>query len=259
MKLLTPPDPAPSPTAHRLPASSAVRRALRRRGVDLEPGAEESDELHAARIETALMALFRDFREEEHFQALYDQARPIVLQMISTGLRGQGRRFDPQELCQDVFVNVYRYSGSFRDEHARSFRGWVGAIARNAIRRQLSALSGASLQELPEGVAEPADARVGPPASLSLQEERESIARAWSTLLLYYLQAWRELSSRDREALHLIEVEGLSYAQACERLSVGMSNMKMIMFRARRRIRGRIALAMELGGENPALDARRVG
>ena len=105
-----------------------------------------------------------------------------------------------------------------------------------------------SLQDFPEGVQEPADTRAGPARLALVDEERRELSAAWKLLLLYYAAAWRELSPRDRLALELVEVEGLSYAQACERLRVGMSNMKMIMFRARKRIRARIALAME-GGE----------
>lgn len=224
-----------------------------------EPLEGEIEETFEARMETALMALFRDFRGDREFEALYAYSAPVVLAMIGRGLRGQGRRFDANELCQDVFVNVYRYAGSFRDEHARSFRGWVSAIARNVIRRQLSNASSLSIHDLPEGVSEPADSRFGPSACASIEEERDSIARAWGTLLLHYLAAWEELSPRDREALHLIEVEGVSYAEACERLSVGMSNMKMIMFRARKRIRARIALAMELRSSHLDLSGRQVG
>jgi DNA-directed RNA polymerase specialized sigma24 family protein len=61
-----------------------------------------------------------------------------------------------------------------------------------------------------------------------------------------YSLAWSELGERDRAAIDLIEVQGLSYAKAGLRLHVGLSNMKLIMFRARRRIRARIAVA--LGG-----------
>jgi DNA-directed RNA polymerase specialized sigma24 family protein len=64
-------------------------------------------------------------------------------------------------------------------------------------------------------------------------------------VLVHYAEAYQQLSARDRQALDLIEVQGLSYASACRRLSVGLSNMKMILFRARRRIRARIAERLE--------------
>lgn len=231
--------------AHRLPRNPRVRAALSTRGVSLEPAADETPELFDARLETALMALFRDTRGGEEFEALYEASQPSVLRLILRCSSGHGGRLDPHELTQDVFVNVYRYSGGFRDEQPRSFRVWVGAIARNVVRRQLGARRRLSIHDLPDGVSEPADPRFGPSDRLSIAEERSSIAQSWGILLMHYVVAWKQLSPRDQEALHLIEVEGLSYSEACERLSVGMSNMKMIMFRARKRIRARIAAAME--------------
>jgi RNA polymerase sigma-70 factor, ECF subfamily len=250
-------DRAPVSGAHRLLRNSAVCRRLERRGVSLQAAQAETVDNHRARIETALMALFRDGRGDDDFQALYEFAGPGVLRQISMGLRGQGARLDPQELCQDAFVNIYRYAGSFRDDHPRSFKAWAQAISRNIIRRHISKRARPSLQDLPDGVSEPADGRVGPQACASLCEQRESLLRAWSLLLLQYAAAYRELSPRDRRALELVEVENKSYAEACEVLGVGMSNMKMIMFRARKRIRARITAAM--GAHEDQREARLVG
>ena len=60
----------------------------------------------------------------------------------------------------------------------------------------------------------------------------------------YLARAWAELSQRDRRTLHLVEVEGLSYEEVGKLLSVGRSNLKMIVFRSRRRIARHMRLAM---------------
>ena len=169
-----------------------------------------------------------------------------ILRLVCSGLRGQSRRFDPQELCQDVFVNIYRYPGSFRDDHPRSFRVWVAAITRNVIRRHLGRRTSHSIDDLPEGSQEPQDSRSGPLDRVFLAEEHQSLSGAWGIFLQHYLLAWKELSPRDQEALRLIEVEGFTYAEACDRMSVGMSNMKMIMFRARKRIRAHMTRNMAI-------------
>ena len=67
---------------------------------------------------------------------------------------------------------------------------------------------------------------------------------AWMLFLCHYARAWRDLSQRDRRTLHLVEVEGLSYDQAGSILQVGRSNMKMIVFRSRKRIVRRMRQAM---------------
>jgi DNA-directed RNA polymerase specialized sigma24 family protein len=102
-----------------------------------------------------------------------------------------------------------------------------------------------SLHALPDGLDEPADTRNDPAAVLDREEQRRSMLGAWMIVLSQYAIAYRELCTRDQTALDLIEVQGLSYGAAGARLRVGPSNMKMIMFRARRRLRARIGAALE--------------
>jgi len=227
-----------------LPHNAAVLSRLRARGLVLQLLPGETRDLGRARLETALMALFRDEREEAVFAALYEFATGDLSRWIELLLAGAGRgrgALDPAELVQDTLVNVYRYASSFRDEHARSFRVWTHTIATNLLRRSCTRREREAWQVLPEGACEPRDPHGSPTEELVLREDRHSVLAAWMIVLLHYAEAYALLSPRDREALDLIEVQGLSYASACRRLRVGLSNMKMILFRARRRIRARIA------------------
>lgn len=231
----------------RLPRSAPAVRLLRQHGVALEPFDGEDADVCEARIETALMALFRDTRSDAVFEALYDYARGSLLQRVAALVRGGA---DPLELVQDAFVNVYLYAASFRDEHARSFRVWSRTIAANLVRRAQRSRA-PSLQALPEGLQEPADARPDPEQGAVLSEERATLVRAWMLLLSRYAAAFEGLNARDRRALDLVEVRGLTYREAAAELEVGLSNMKMILFRARQRIR--LAMGVDLGrGEREA-------
>lgn len=225
--------------------SLVVLRRLRERGVVLEaqPGAEgESQE---GRIETALMALFRDEGDEGAFAALYEFTRARLLAWI-TSLTGSKRGApDPLEILQDAYVNIYRYARSFRDEEPRSFRVWSRTIVGNLVRRARQGPRTRSLDAFPEGGEEPADPRVDPADALVRAEDEHAAVGAWTIVLLQYAAAYEHLSARDRRALELIEVQGLSYAEAGGHLGVGLSNMKMIMFRSRRRIRAMMAKNFE--------------
>lgn len=239
--------------------SPEILRALRARGVavgpamgpdlgpdvgpDVESRAGSWREDRERALETALMAIFRDTGSNLAFEALYRCSHRSLMGWIIHILAGAGQAGDPAELMQDTYVNVYRYAGGFREGAGRSFRGWARTIAVNVVRRARRRRA-LSLQEMPMGVGEPEDQRAGPELSALLGEERESIGRAWSILLLFYAQAFQQLSPRDRQALTLVEVDGLSYAEAGERLGVGRSNMKMIMFRSRKRIRAHMQRAM---------------
>lgn len=222
----------------------AVAHRLRQRGTLLEPLPEECTDEHENRIATGLMALYRDTRDEASFDALYGLARPSVLAWIRGLLGRELGQLDPQEILQDTFVNVYRYPGAFREDHDGSFRVWVRTIAGNAVRRALVVRARSTVLELPEECAEVVDGGRGPVQAILDDEQEQSLRAAWILLLWLYAQAYRKLSQRDRNTLHLVEVEGLSYREAGRRLSVGRSNMKMIVFRSRRRIARRMREAM---------------
>src|SRR5687768_18347056 len=93
-----------------------VRRALLARGVLLEVLPGESPAGFGERIDTALMALFRDTRDGSTFEALYSRTRGGVFEWLRRLLAQHRCGLDPLEVLQDTFVNVYQYSARFRDE-----------------------------------------------------------------------------------------------------------------------------------------------
>jgi len=235
-----------------------VRHALAEREVALTPQPEEDVLGHSRRLETALMALFRDTREEEVFAFLYERTREALYAWILQMLSRRGQSSDPLEILQDTYVNVYHYAGGFREDRGNSFLGWARTIAANVVRRARMRKVRFSLQALPDGLQEPEDDRLGPAGNAEETEERQRLTRAWTLLLLHYAAAWQRLSSRDRTALDMVEVQGLSYTEAGQALRVGRSNMKMIMFRARKRIRAHILEAMQQATGAEATDCVRM-
>ena len=241
--VLAPPATLPCPDPlERLQPWPHVLRELPGSGLARRDG--ESVEEFENRVGTRLMAFYRDTRRSDCFEALYAFARPAVNHWIRGLLHRGLAHLDPAELLQDTFVNVYRYPGAFRADHAGSFRVWVRTIAGNIVRRASSSRSRLSFQELPEGLQEPVD-RAESPAQLALRDEQERRLRvAWILFLSHYAEAWKDLAQRDRRTLHLVEVEGLSYRDAGSILRVGRSNMKMIVFRSRKRIARRMRQRM---------------
>lgn len=226
-----------------------VVECLRRRGVDLGQAAGESPEVHRDRLDTALMALWRDSRDQGVFDALYRHSRGRVFAWLRWLLRGDRQGLDPLELLQDTYVNVYSYGAGFRNDNDASFRAWVRTIAGNVLRRAgrrrtRRRAPDLSLQALPEGLQEPVDPERGPELRLVEVEETGELGLAWVLLLGFYARAFEALSARDRRALELVEIDGHSYAETCRILSVSPSNMKMIMLRARRRLQAHLARSL---------------
>ena len=200
------------------------------------------------------MAHYRDTREAHAFEEIYSLTRASVFAWIKSLLGRELAHLDPSELLQDTFINVYRYPAAFRDDHAGSYRVWVRTIAGNVLRRAAAQRGRALPVESPEHALELVDHKLGPMQEVDDGEATDRLRRAWMLFLLLYAEAWKELSQRDQRTLHLVEVEGLSYQQAGEVLAVGRSNMKMIVFRSRKRIARRMkdALSRAVGHSRSA-------
>lgn len=231
------PAPSPMPVLSPGPAIPAALQAApgRRRGTD---AGDEFD-----RRLTELMVRFQSSRESADFEALYAAGAEDVLQWIRSLLRQGGAQLDASELLQDTFVNVYRYPSGFRPEHAGSFRVWVRTIAGNAVRRaRRRAAPRASALE--EQLSEPCDPGASPLQQAYGREQALVFARSLRLLYTATLSAFERLRPRDRRALELVELEGQPYAEAGPRLGVPPENMKMIVFRARRRLLLEIGAAL---------------
>lgn len=223
--------------------SSGIVALLFERGVRLDRVPGEGARARAERLDTELMALFRDTGSDEAFEALYTHARERVSEWIRWLVRQRRSGLDPVDLLQDTFVNVYRYPGSFRDDGGASFRCWVRTIAANALRRALTVAARPGTLELHAG-SDPEDTARGPVRVAEETEELGALRESYALFLAHYQRAFAQLSPRDRRALELVEVEGRTYADAAGVLGVGSSNMKMIMLRARRRLQQHMRQAM---------------
>jgi len=226
-----------------LPYPTIVERLIER-GARLTPKEDDARFALENHIASQLMALFRDEGSPEAFEALHAFSRQSVYEWILSLLRGSSRSIDALEVLQDTFINVYKYNQSFRSDHNGSFRVWVRTIAGNLIRRAYSRRPQRHFEDMPEGLQEPADQRPGPRAVVERAEESADLRRAFALYLAHYRIAYEELSDRDRHAMQLVEVDGLSYKEAGALLNVRPSNMKMILFRARKRLAAHMRRSM---------------
>ena len=195
------------------------------------------------------MLAFQRDRSERSFDELYRATAPGLLSWIEQ-LHAQRRlAADPLDTLQDTFVNVHRYAGTFQSERAGGFRAWARTIASNALRRarRRPQTAGVLFSELGDNVPEPADAAAGPFRAARFAEDSARVDAGYTLLLLQYAAAFETLGPRDREALHMVEVEGKTYAEVGSALGVGRSNTKMIVFRARKRLRAAIGVAFATG------------
>lgn len=216
------------------------------------PLADSGQQAHDA-LATALMDAFRATRDPDVFDALVRWAGPQVRARIRARVRRLGVALDPDEIWQDTFVNVYRYPDRFVPSRPGAFAAWSSTIADNALRRLLRDLrrdASVALRD-PEVLEARADTRVAEPSRhAEAREDCAVTASALQLLLHVYLASFQQLSERERFVLQMVEVQGMRYAALGERLGIRADALKMVVFRARKRVHQRISQV--LAGAAPA-------
>lgn len=163
---------------------------------------------------------------EEGFRVFYERMHPAVFRMchFQTGHVETAR-----DLCQEVFARAYQARGSLRQ--AAGVRAWVLRIALNTCRshgrrRQLAAFLKSLLPWTGGACSAVADPKPGPETVVE-ERERERLVRS----------AIAALPPRERDALGLVALEGLSCEGAAAVLECSAQVVRQGVCRARRRLR----------------------
>ena len=169
------------------------------------------------------------------FQRFYRAGRDVQRQVAGLGLglfvvRSLVRRRLPDEaavedVVQNTLLAIHRSRHTYRSE--RPFGPWMRAVARNAFLDHVRARSRRSEREVSlEAVPEPADEPTQPIDEAGLSSEVE--------------RALAELPPAQREAVELIQLRGLSVAEAAVKAGVSVSAVKVRAHRGYRALRARL-------------------
>jgi RNA polymerase sigma-70 factor (ECF subfamily) len=136
-----------------------------------------------------------------------------------------------EDVVQNAFLSIHRARHTYRPE--RPFGPWVRAVARNAaidhLRRHARRVSREVSMGAP-GVPEPS---VEPSQARQLAALSQELSRALA-----------EIPARQREAVELIQLRGLSVAEAAVRVGVSRGALKLRAHRGYRALRERLAHCM---------------
>jgi RNA polymerase sigma-70 factor (ECF subfamily) len=245
----------------------------------VKDGARSPESLRDA-LSTRLMEFFRVTQSRAAFGLLYELNSNHLLLQVANCLRRYGSKADPRDVLQEVFFNVYRYPHRFDASRDDAFRVWSAMIVRNTVLKHLRSVSRRDRGEVAiEDLAGEVETQGAGPLARAVETESNSeCARVYLTYLQLYLAFYALLSERERRALQMVEVEDASYRQAAEELGIKLENLKMVVFRARRKIQramrrafdgalqsqrpaqcGRASLFAEADDESEDLDQRSTG
>ncbi|HSC91496.1 MAG TPA: sigma-70 family RNA polymerase sigma factor [Gaiellaceae bacterium] len=196
--------------------------------------------------ETALVARLRD-GDEAAFESVVDALYPAMFAVARGYVRS---RAVAEEVVQEAWLGVLKGLGRF--EGRSSLRTWVLQIVANvartrAVREARSVPFSSFLSEGDEPAVEPERFR-GPddpypghwrsyPTDWSTVPERQLLARETLDLVR---EAIEELPEAQRLVITLRDVTGCSAEEVCELLGVSDGNQRVLLHRARARVRARI-------------------
>ena len=162
----------------------------------------------------------------EAFAVLFQRYRPEITRYAGRTLRDDSRA---EDVVQDIFISALRGIGSL--DRPGGFKPWLYRIAHNAcvdhIRRRMKA----------EEVSFDSDA-IHPADEIRLFRQPSSHAALTQKETFSNLrQALGGLPEAQTEILVLRELEGLTYDEIAERMSISRSAVESLLFRARRALR----------------------
>lgn len=206
-------------------------------------------------LATEVMDLFRRTRCREVFDSLVELTRDQLLARVRSRVRFLGQGIDPHELLQDAYINIYRYPDRFDARRPGAFRAWSTTIVDNSVRRHLRKRhSGPDIRLHPvELLEQEADEPMRGPGHLAIRgEEYAQVAAAYQVFLALYMEAYGSLTERERFVMHMVEVKGARYAELAGIVGIRPEALKMVVFRARKRIARRIGSVLEPAAGAPA-------
>ncbi len=168
--------------------------------------------------------------EEEAYRVLLEELLPVVRRQVRSRISAS---VDAEDVVQNALIAIHRGRHTYRPE--RPFGPWMRTVVRHCIidwfRERGRRATREVVVEEPEFFAEPA-------------EVEEPGAQQLSAPLLEALEA---LPVKQREAVELIHLHGLSVAEASIQAGVSPGALKVRAHRGYRALRARLAGVEGLG------------
>lgn len=138
-------------------------------------------------------------------------------------LRFVGNEDEAQDIVQEVFVRIWHGRDQMND--VQNWEAWCMRITKNLSLDRIRTMSRKQTQPLEDGYGIMHTAP-SPHESAEANESMSKIARIIEAL-----------PEKQRQVIHLRDVEGYSYNEICEIMELDMSQVKVNLFRARNAVR----------------------
>ena len=156
----------------------------------------------------------------ETFQSL---VFPVKNKLYRFAFRLLGNNEEAKDVVQDVFIKVW----NDREElgEVRNIEAWCMRITKNLSLDRLRQQKRRPTDSIEKGF-NIANETFSPAEAAEISESMKRISELMA-----------ELPEKQRQVMHLRDIEGYSYQEICEVLEIDMSQVKVSLFRARNTVR----------------------
>ncbi len=158
-----------------------------------------------------------------NLEAFENRVLPAKNKLFRFALKFLGNEEEAKDIVQEVFIKVW--NGRERMDQIQNWEAWCMRITKNLSLDRIRAITGKQTQSM-EGTFDIRLESLSPHESTEVNERMQKI-----TLMI------AALPEKQRQVIHLRDVEGYSYNEISEILEIDMNQVKVNLFRARNAVR----------------------
>lgn len=161
-----------------------------------------------------------------NLEAFQNRVLPAKNKLYRFALKFLGNEEEAKDVVQEVFIRVW--NGRHQMNEVQNWEAWCMRITKNLSLDRIRSMSRKQTQPIEEVYHVRQDS-LSPHESTEIQESMNQIVRFIAGL-----------PEKQRQVIHLRDVEGYSYNEICEILELDMNQVKVNLFRARNAVREKI-------------------
>jgi RNA polymerase sigma factor (sigma-70 family) len=161
-----------------------------------------------------------------NLEAFENRVLPAKNKLFRFALKFLGNEEEAKDVVQEVFIRVW--NGREQMAEVQNWEAWCMRITRNLSLDRIRSIARKQTQPIEESFDVHNEA-LTPHESTEVHESMQKIN-----------QFMASLPEKQRQVMHLRDVEGYSYNEICDILELDMSQVKVNLFRARNAVREKL-------------------
>jgi RNA polymerase sigma-70 factor (ECF subfamily) len=161
-----------------------------------------------------------------NLESFQSRVLPAKNKLFRFALRFLGNEEEAKDVVQEVFIRVWNGRAQMND--VQNWEAWCMRITKNLSLDRIRAITRKQTHPIEEGYSIQQET-LSPHESTELRESMKRISQ--------FIAA---LPEKQRQVIHLRDIEGYSYNEICEILELDMNQVKVNLFRARNAVREKL-------------------